>query len=71
LPRDIDADALLAIGAYLDDQPRSVPISILSSIKEVRRRTLTSLSDHQFEELIIESAAVRNLVLVLDVRQGT
>jgi len=69
LPRNVDADAVLAIGAYLDDQAHSVPISIRGSIDEVRKRTGTSLSDHQLEELVIESAAARGLALLLDVRQ--
>ena len=68
LPRNVDADAVLAIGAYLDDQAHSVPISVRGGFDEVRKRTATSLSDHQLEELIIESAAARHLALLLDVR---
>jgi hypothetical protein len=70
LPRNVDADAVLAIGAYLDDQARSVPISVRGSIDEVRKNTRTRLSDQQLEELIIESAAARHLALLLDVRDA-
>ncbi|WP_421917039.1 hypothetical protein [Mesorhizobium sp.] len=68
LPRDIDVDAVLEIGAYLDDQAHNVPVSIRAAVAEVRRRLKTDLSDHDLEELIVESASTRRLSLLLDSR---
>ncbi len=68
LPRNIDVDAVLEIGAYLDDQAHNAPVSMRMAIAAVRRRLKTDLSDHELEELIIESASTRRLSLLLDSR---
>ncbi|MET2825505.1 hypothetical protein [Mesorhizobium shangrilense] len=68
LPRNIDVDAVLEIGAYLDDQAHNVPVSMHRAIAAVRRRLKTDLSDHDLEELIVESASTRRLSLLLDSR---
>lgn len=68
LPRNIDVDAVLEIGAYLDDQAHNVPVSMRRAIAAVRRRLKTDLTDHELEELIVESASTRRLSLLLDSR---
>lgn len=68
LPRNIDVDAVLEIGAYLDDQAHNVPVSMRRAIAAVRQRLKTDLTDHELEELIVESASTRRLALVLDSR---
>lgn len=68
LPRNIDVDAVLEIGAYLDDQAHAVPVSVRAAVAAIRRRLKTDLSDHDLEELIVESASTRHLSLLLDSR---
>ncbi|MBZ9797732.1 hypothetical protein [Mesorhizobium sp. ES1-4] len=66
LPRNVDADAVIEIGRYLDDQAKLAPISLSQAIEAVRKLVETKLTDFDLEELILESAAARRLALLLD-----
>ncbi|WP_181165748.1 hypothetical protein [Mesorhizobium sp. B2-4-12] len=66
LPRNVDADAVIEIGRYLDDQAKLAPISLSHAIEAVRKLVETELNDFDLEQLIIESAAARHLALLLD-----
>ncbi|TIR17083.1 MAG: hypothetical protein E5X33_26905 [Mesorhizobium sp.] len=66
LPRNVDADAVIAIGQYLDDHSKITPVSVSDAIRVVRKLAITRLSDFDLEELIIESAGARHLSVLLD-----
>ena len=67
LPSNVDADAVIEVGRYLDDHAKTTPVSISDAIRVVRRRApATCPGDGWLEELIVESAATRKLALLLD-----
>lgn len=67
LPSNIDADAVIEVGRYLDDHARTTAVSISDALRVVRRRVNGSpISDSGLEELILESAAARHLAILLD-----
>ncbi|MEI9416489.1 hypothetical protein [Mesorhizobium sp. Cs1321R2N1] len=66
LPKDVDADAVIEIGRYLDDLGKRARISVHEAIRIVRKKTRTKLTDAGLEELIVECAAARHLAIVLD-----
>ncbi len=65
LPKNIDADAVIAIGQYLDDHSKITPVSLSDAIRVIRKLVATSLSDFDLEKLIIESAGARHLSVLL------
>ncbi|QND60571.1 hypothetical protein [Mesorhizobium huakuii] len=67
LPFDIDADAVIEVGRYLDDHAKTTAVSISEALRVIRRRVNKSRAgDSGLEELIVESAAARKLALLLD-----
>ena len=67
LPFDIDADAVIEVGRYLDDHAKTTAVSISEALRVIRRRVKNSgVGDSGLEELIVESAATRKLALLLD-----
>ncbi|MFD1986038.1 hypothetical protein ACFSOZ_26690 [Mesorhizobium newzealandense] len=67
LPFDIDADAAIEVGRYLDDHAKTTAVSISDALRVIRRRITTArVGDMWLEELIVESAAARKLALLLD-----
>lgn len=66
LPPDIDADAVIAIGSYLDAHGSSTPVSIRVAMQEVRRRVQTAMSDQALEELLVEMCSTRRLSVLFD-----
>ncbi|PSJ61851.1 hypothetical protein [Kumtagia ephedrae] len=66
LPADIDADAVITIGRYLDDHGRSAPVSLGIAIPEVRALVSTRLSNKAIEELLVQMAATRGMAVLLD-----
>ncbi|TPN40164.1 hypothetical protein FKO01_03055 [Mesorhizobium sp. B2-3-3] len=70
LPRNVDADAVIEIGRYLDDQGKVAPVSLSCAIEAIRKLVQTGLTDFELEELILESAAARHLALLLDTDSG-
>jgi hypothetical protein len=70
LPRDIDVDAVIAIGRYLDDHGSSRPVSVHGALSSLRRDLNTQLSDASIEELLVEMCASRKLPVLFDRRDG-
>ena len=67
LPFDIDTDAVIEVGRYLDDHAKTTPVSVSEALRVIRRRINGSpIGDGGLEELIVESAATRKLALLLD-----
>jgi hypothetical protein len=67
LPSNVDADAVIQVGRYLDEHAKTTPVSISEALRVVRRRINGSpIGDLWLEELIIESAANRQLAILLD-----
>lgn len=67
LPLEIDADAVIAVGQYLDDHAKTTAVSISDALRVIRRRTSTvQVGDLWLEELIIEGAAFTRLAVLLD-----
>lgn len=66
LPRNIDADVVLAIGRMLDDHAKLASVSIADSVEQIRGDQTTSLTDFEIEELVIEMAGSRGLAVLLD-----
>jgi hypothetical protein len=67
LPSNVDADAVIQVGLYLDDHAKTTPVSISDALRVVRRRAPTTRpGDIWLEELIVESAASRHLAILLD-----
>jgi hypothetical protein len=66
LPRNIDADAVLAIGRMLDDHAKMASVSLADALNYIRKDCRTRLSDHDLEELVIEMAGSRGLAVLLD-----
>ena len=66
LPRDIDADAVIAIGQYLDEQAPGAPLSIRDAIPALRRCAAASLSEEALLELIVEMCATRRISVLFD-----
>ena len=65
-PLDIDADAVIEVGRYLDDA-KTTAVSISEALRVIRRRVNKSrVGDSGLEELIVEGAAARKLALLLD-----
>jgi hypothetical protein len=70
LPYDVDAEAVIALGRYLDDHGPSTPVSVLGTIAVVRERAATTLSDEEIEELLVEMCSSRRLFVVFDARDA-
>jgi hypothetical protein len=69
LPVNIDADAVIQVGRYLDDHSKVTAVSISQALRVIRRRINGSpISESGLEALILESAATRHLALLLDSR---
>ena len=51
LPQDIDVEAVMAIGRYLDDHGSGRPVSIHGALSSLRHRLESQLSDASLEEL--------------------
>jgi hypothetical protein len=69
LPSNVDADAVIEVGRYLDDHAKTTAVSISEALRVVRRRVTPSrVGDTRLEELIVESAATRHLAILLDNR---
>ncbi len=67
LPIDVDADAVIAVGRYLDDHAKNTAVSISEALRVIRRRVATSrIGDVWLEEMIVESAGTRQLAILLD-----
>ncbi|PZV35862.1 hypothetical protein [Mesorhizobium kowhaii] len=66
LPRNIDADVVLAIGRMLDDHAKLASVSLADSVLQIRKEHTTALTDLDIEELVIEMAASRGLAVLLD-----
>ncbi|UVK52899.1 hypothetical protein DBIPINDM_006339 [Mesorhizobium sp. AR02] len=67
LPFDIDADAVIEVGRYLDDHAKTTAVSIYEALRVIRRSVNNArVGDIGLEELIVESAATRKLALLLD-----
>jgi len=67
LPANVDADAVIEIGRYLDEHAKTTPVSLSDALRVVRRRAPTTRpGDTWLEELIVESAASRSLAVLLD-----
>ncbi len=70
LPQDIDVEAVIAIGRYLDDHGSGRPVSIQGALSSLRHRLSTQLSDASLEELLVEMCASRKLSILFDRRDG-
>ncbi|RWD30846.1 MAG: hypothetical protein E5Y89_02190 [Mesorhizobium sp.] len=57
---------MIAIGYYLDDHSKTTPVSVSGAIFAIRKKAITTLSDEELEELIVESAGARHLAVLLD-----
>jgi hypothetical protein len=69
LPSNVDADAVIEVGRYLDDHSKTTPVSVSEALRVIRRRINGSpISDGGLEELILESASTRHLAMLLDNR---
>ncbi|MGX7875668.1 hypothetical protein ACVDG5_025760 [Mesorhizobium sp. ORM6] len=69
LPSNVDADAVIEVGRYLDDHSKVTPVSISEALRVIRPLINGSpISDSGLEELIMESAATRHLAMLLDNR---
>jgi hypothetical protein len=68
LPRNIDADVVLALGHLLDDLARMTSVSLADAIAEVRRAVRTNLANDDIEVLVVEMACSRGLAVTLDRR---
>jgi hypothetical protein len=64
LPSDVDADAVIEVGRYLDNHAKTTAVSV----SEARRVNGSRISDCGLEELILESAATRHLAILMDNR---
>jgi hypothetical protein len=68
-PSNVDADAVIEVGRYLDDHAKTTAVSISEALRVIRRRLITSrVGDMWLEELIVESAATRQIAILLDNR---
>ena len=70
LPPDIDVEAVIAIGRYLDGHGTSRPVSIHGALALLRRELSTQLSDASIEELLVEMCSSRKLAVLFDRRDG-
>ena len=70
LPQDIDVEAVIAIGRYLDDHGSGRPVSIHGALTALRSGLDTQLSDASLEELLVEMCASRKLSVLFDRRDG-
>ena len=69
LPSNVDADAVIEVGRYLDDHAKTTAVSVSEALRIIRRRINGSrISDCGLEELILESAATRHLAILMDNR---
>jgi hypothetical protein len=70
LPQDIDVEAVIAIGRYLDDHGSGRPVSIHGALVSLRQALATQLSDASLEELLVEMCSSRKLAVLFDRRDG-
>lgn len=69
LPSNVDADAVIEVGRYLDDHAKTTAVSLSEAFRVIRGRMNGSpISDRGLEELIMESASTRHLAILLDNR---
>ncbi|MET2832230.1 hypothetical protein [Mesorhizobium shangrilense] len=68
LPRNIDADVVLAIGEMLDDHARMASVSLAAAVTHIRKLQQTALSDDEVEQLVVEMAGSRGLAVKFDRR---
>lgn len=69
LPSNVDADAVIEVGCYLDDHAKTTAVSISEALGVIRRHINgPSIRDSGLEELIMESASTRHLAILLDNR---
>lgn len=69
LPSNVDADAVIEVGRYLDDHPKSTAVSMSDALRVIRRSVpISRVSDTWLEEVVVESAAARQLAILLDNR---
>ncbi|WP_245525782.1 hypothetical protein [Mesorhizobium sp. M00.F.Ca.ET.216.01.1.1] len=66
LPKNVDADVVIAIDRLLDERARSAPVPVHELAGTLRQKIETSLSDLSIEELIVEMAATRGLPMLFD-----
>jgi hypothetical protein len=67
LQSNVDADAVIEVGRYLDHHAKITAASVSEALRVIRRRVNKSrVGDIGLEELIMESAAARQLALLLD-----
>lgn len=66
LPNNVDADVVIEIGRYLDDHGRGTAVSMSLASSAIRRRVKTSMNRLELEQLIMESAAARQMAMLLD-----
>ena len=66
LPRNIDADVVLAIGQILDDHAKMTSVSLARVVVAIRKGGRTKLKDDEIELLVVEMAGVRGLAVKLD-----
>jgi hypothetical protein len=67
LPRTIDADAVIAIGRYLDEHAKSAPVSIKDELPALRPLA-TALADQELLLLVVEMCGTRNLAVLFNER---
>lgn len=70
LPPDIDVEAVITIGRYLDGHGTSRPVSIHGALALLRHELSTQLSDASIEELLVEMCSSRQLAVLFDRRDG-
>ncbi|UVK57288.1 hypothetical protein DBIPINDM_008547 (plasmid) [Mesorhizobium sp. AR02] len=66
LPRNIDADVVLAIGLLLDDHAKTTSVSLSAAVAAIRKSGQTTLNDDEIELLVVEMAGARGLAVKLD-----
>jgi hypothetical protein len=66
LPSDIDADDVIEVSRLLDDAEDLSPLSVHELTKRIRMTLQTRLSDRAIEELVVEMASKRGLLMVFD-----
>ncbi len=67
LPRNIDADAVIAIGRYLDEHAKSAPLSLKHELPVIRPLA-AKLAEDELRLLVVEMCGTRSLAVLLDER---
>ncbi|MBZ9921684.1 hypothetical protein LB579_28720 [Mesorhizobium sp. BR1-1-7] len=66
LPKTIDADVVIEIDRILNDRSKTAPVPVHQLAEMIRTRIVTSLSAPSIEELIVEMASLRGMVMLFD-----